>query len=208
MLRIARISALLVLLAFTCSCPCVSAAAGAARWIAEQVDKVARIAVETGAEAVWEDYRACLLDPAHPNAQVQLLQKYAPEEAGPVPDDFYTYFGFRDWWRFPLVYPYSIIAVDTTEQGRLARGDGADFRDPNTGSRVSGLDGITRLAFDQNLLLVETGAGYRLFAFDTQEVRSYATEEDLWAAAKEQGYQGEPQLITLDAYGSLFTCEE
>src|SRR5215831_12698124 len=38
---------------------------------------------------------------------------------GVVPEEFYTYYGAWDWWRFPLVYPYSIGCIDVTEYGKV-----------------------------------------------------------------------------------------
>jgi hypothetical protein len=68
----------------------------------------------------WFDPRALLISDDHPNPQVELLKSYVPAETLPtVNPDYFTYFGFRDWWRWPLVYPYSIHAIDTVDHGRL-----------------------------------------------------------------------------------------
>jgi hypothetical protein len=53
--------------------------------------------------------------------QVRLLMSY--EQArykGKIPRNYYHYFGFRDWWRFPLVYPYAINCVDVLDRGCIA----------------------------------------------------------------------------------------
>src|SRR5262245_52027323 len=50
-----------------------------------------------------------------------------------VDPEFYTYSGFRDWWRFPLVYPYSVKCIDTLDSGHLSQHDGK--------SEISGVNG-------------------------------------------------------------------
>ena len=53
------------------------------------------------------------------------LKSYVPENVLKTVDaEFYTYAGFRDWWRFPLVYPYSICCIDTLDAGHLSCYDG------------------------------------------------------------------------------------
>jgi hypothetical protein len=50
--------------------------------------------------------------------QVRLLMTYEQAKyKGKIPWNYYHYFGFRDWWRFPLVYPYSIHCIDMLDRG-------------------------------------------------------------------------------------------
>lgn len=200
---------LLALLVFTCSCPCVSPIVSLGKWVVTKADEIAEFIFTEAGSSVWEDYRACLLDPRHPNPQVLLLKQYAPPEAGPVSPDFYTYFGFRDWWRFPLVYPYSILAVDTTERGKLVAASGdVDFRNPNEGLEDAGISDITLLTFDQKTLLVKTGETYQTFDFASRQVGMFQSEQELFDAAKKLQFQGEYRLMSIDEYNGLFTCTE
>ena len=41
--------------------------------------------------------------------------------------DFYSYRGFRDWWRIPLRFPYQITMVDALEYGTLEKYDPASL---------------------------------------------------------------------------------
>ena len=52
-----------------------------------------------------------------------------------VPDGFYDYDGFRDWFRMPLIFPYELSAVDTTDVLWLHRHNGkGPVSDPNRSS--------------------------------------------------------------------------
>lgn len=127
-----------------------------------------------------------------------------------VPADFYTYPGFRDWWRFPLVYPYSIHSIDSLEDGNLCRHNGTSrIAD---GGESSVMEDITHLSFDADLLLVRravtvTGDGaprrkfvYVVFAFETGQKAEFDTEKALWAEATKRGFKGEKQLKTVEVH--------
>ncbi len=81
----------------------------------------------------WFDPREYTIDEDHPNPQVELLKSYVPAERLPtINPGYYTYFGFRDLWRFPLVYPYSIQTIDTVNYGRfLDESEVIDYDDIN-----------------------------------------------------------------------------
>ena len=36
-----------------------------------------------------------------------------------MPNDYYEYRGVYDFWRFPLVYPYSLYCIDATDNGQI-----------------------------------------------------------------------------------------
>ena len=45
----------------------------------------------------------------------------------PPKDPFYTCDGFRDWYRFPLKYPYQITTIDQLKEGYLEEHTGGDI---------------------------------------------------------------------------------
>ena len=51
--------------------------------------------------------------------------------AGCEKADFYNYMGYRDWYRFPLKYPYQMEMIDTFDTGIFGKYIGGDIRDPN-----------------------------------------------------------------------------
>lgn len=162
----------------------------------------------------WFDPREVIIDGDHPNPQVERLKSYVPEATrATIQPGYYTYFGFRDWWRFPLVYPYSIHAIDVLDHGRLCdERRVTDYRDINNQELIeTGIDGITHLALDANLLLLRTRdrgsstlAAFVLFQFGTGEQTAFSTEAELFEKAGALGFEGEQELITLRQYDALF----
>lgn len=166
----------------------------------------------------WYDPRALLITDDHPNPQVELLKSYVPAETLPtVNPDYFTYFGFRDWWRWPLVYPYSIHAVDTVDHGRLLdEREVTDYDDINH-QPLGSTDvwDITHLALDRRYLLLRTEqeeddvltVSYVLFDCSTAEKTEFDSEATLFEAAQAVGFEGSLALMTLRDYDALFWQE-
>ena len=159
----------------------------------------------TIATAIWTDNRSC----ENSSSQVQILKSYVSTEKqkGILPD-FYTYFGFRDWWRFPLVYPYGIHAVETLDEGilkdeRLV----VDFEEAWQESD-SILGNIQSFTFDRKYFLAVTDENFVLFNFDTQEVNSFSTIQELIDEAESLNFDGNMKFLTLREYDDLFVCSK
>lgn len=146
--------------------------------------------------------------------QVQLLKSYS-DSASHIPEQFYTYFGFKDYYRFPLTYPYSIHCNYYKGNGELYNeANVVHFDENDNGETYIGPDNITRLTFDKNWLLIEQTktstrtdkliTHYFLFDFVTEKQTEVHTEKDLFKLAKEKGYTGSDSLMTIEAYDRLF----
>lgn len=148
--------------------------------------------------------------------QVQLLKSYLPEQdTNTVPEQFYNYFGFQDYYRFPLRYPFSIHCNYYKDNGELFNESQVlHFDENDNGEMATGIDNITRLAFDKNWLLLEQSktstrtdkliTHYFLFNFETQKQEEVNTEKLLFKLAKEKGYTGSGSLMTIEEYDRLF----
>src|ERR1700752_4191319 len=87
--------------------------------------------------------------------QIELLKSYT-DSTKKAPEQFYSYFGFQSYYRFPLRYPYSIHCNYYKGNGELYNEVNVIHFDENdNGEMATGLDNITRLAFDKNWLLLE-----------------------------------------------------
>lgn len=168
-----------------------------------------------GCVCCWFDVRQFTISESHPNPQVELLKSYAPEETLPtINPNYYTYFGFRDWWRFPLVYPYSIHTIDTVNYGRLYDESKLTNYDDINNQELTDMDidDITHLALDRRYLLLRTETEIRevlevkyiLFEFSTAEKTVFDSEAALFEAAKALDFEGDLQLVTLNDYNVLF----
>ncbi len=127
-----------------------------------------------------------------------------------IPDDFFEYQGFRDWYRMPLVYPYQARAIDVKDDfSAIERYDGkGSMLDPNRSmepnlfknKEQAYLGDITNMSLDKTMIVFKMqpwmdGNAYGLFLFADCEFESFATEEALWAAARSRGFSGPDRLI-------------
>ena len=136
------------------------------------------------------------------------LASVLPEsERATVPDDFYTYEGLRDWFRMPLVFPYQLVAIDSTTCFTLKRYNcKASVRDPNKSSE-SVQDGkssnveLSHLSFDGTMLLFKKYGveEYGIFLFVDGVFAFFNTEAELWRAAQGRGFCGPNRLIPVAA---------
>jgi len=137
------------------------------------------------------------------NQYIDYLENCVSDEYEEIPNDFYTYTGFRDWWRWPLVYPYSIHTIDIKYSEGILYDESAqdNIKDPNNGGySFSELSGIDEFNFDCNFLLIKSRSKYYLFSFYTNEIEEFREESELLNAAEQVGYNAEKQLMTIEEY--------
>jgi hypothetical protein len=148
--------------------------------------------------------------------QITLLKSYLPENVvGNEPEQFYTYLGFRDYYRFPLRFPYSIHCLDTPDNGELYNeANVGRFDENDNGEIYSGISNIHKIAFDKSFLLIEQAVTstrtdkiihhYILYSLDTEKKEEASSLTKLIQLAKEKGYSGPDTLMTVEQYSRLF----
>ena len=110
-------------------------------------------------------------------------------------ESFYTYDGFRDWWRLPLEYPYQVSFIDEFESGALEKYDPA--ANPADGAGF-------RAVLDRRVVMISPAKSG--VAFINDEFRfgffSYGNEKTTLFASKSElddfvrrNYPGEPSII-------------
>lgn len=180
----------------------------------EELSKEAIEGIENSMDTLGsgEDNRAYVLTSSK---QVELLRSYAKDTA--VKDQFYTYFGFRDYYRFPLRYPYAIHCIDVRDNGGLYNERHVErFNESDNGEIDLNIPGIKRLAFDGRFLLLEQqnevpGANehsnstlYQVFEFDKDTAYPAKSLKQLFSLARQKGYSGPDTLMTIEQYNGLF----
>ena len=134
-----------------------------------------------------------------------------------VPDGFYDYDGFRDWFRMPLVFPYELAAVDTTDILWLRRHNGkGPVSNPNLSSDQVGRESPTlpetfsRLSMDDSMLLFQSSDKHELglFLFSSGEFEFFASESELFDAARKRGYAGSTNLLPASAFYDAYWAFE
>ncbi len=150
------------------------------------------------------------------SSQITLLKNYLPENAvGNEPEQFYTYLGFRDYYRYPLRFPYSIHCINIQENGELYNeANVVRFDENDNGEIYAGISNIHKIAFDKTYLLIEQSIPstrtdkiihhYVLYNLDTEKKEEVPSLIKLIQLAKEKGYQGPDTLMTMEQYGNLF----
>jgi hypothetical protein len=150
------------------------------------------------------------------SAQITLLKSYLPENTlGNEPEQFYTYLGFKDYFRYPLRYPYSIHCMYTKDNGELYNESNVGRFDENDNGEIySGISNIHKIAFDKSFLLIEQAVTstrtdkiiyhYILYSLDTEKKEETTSLTKLLQLAKEKGYNGPDTLISMEQYGNLF----
>jgi hypothetical protein len=143
---------------------------------------------------------------------ISILKSYEPKAyKGKVPKDFYYYDGFRDWWRFPLVYPYSIGCIDTKDYGYITSDkDKTDFR---AGGGVTPLTDIfDKFTLDRNVFIgnrCNDGFGqdtthysesYFIFSFADGKQSTVAGRKNLARKLKELHFSGDTAFMTITQY--------
>ena len=134
-----------------------------------------------------------------------------------VPDGFYDYWGLRDWYRMPLVFPYELQAIDTTDILWLHRHNGkGPVSDPNRSSEQVGRENpnlpeiFSRLSMDDSMLLFQSSGRdeFGLFLFSSGTFEFFASETDLFDAARKHGYAGLTHLLPASAFYDAYWAFE
>lgn len=147
---------------------------------------------------------------------IEKLRSYvAPDVLRTVPDEFYSHPGFRDWYRFPLVYPYSVHTIDDLQRGYVCRHSTGQRIDDGEEEQLQ-IEDLTHLAFDGRLVVARVDpnpsppfrdAGDTLqpvcwivLKFETGAIEKFASEADAVTSAKEQGFTGSRKLEPLETH--------
>ncbi len=161
------------------------------------------------------NYQSLDMHQANSNSEnIKLLKSYLPNP-GNEPEEFYTYLGFKDYYRYPLRYPFSIHAMYGHMEGELYNETNVSRFDENDNGEIySGISGINKFAFDKSYVLIEQAVSstrtdkiiyhYVLFNFDTEKKEEVSSLTKLLDLAKTRGYSGPDTLMTLEQYYLLF----
>lgn len=147
------------------------------------------------------------------SSEDRLIEIYSySADVSSLPADYFQYFGFRDWFRWPLVYPYSLNAIDGRENGFISDERNALSIRNREGVVDLQMHRIHRFTFNKRALLAEVGnlsnpdrsAKFALFTFKTSEILYFENQEDLLEEAERYGITGEEPWLTIEVYDALF----
>jgi hypothetical protein len=137
-----------------------------------------------------------------------------PENAkGKISSAFYHYLGFRDYYRLPLVYPYSIHCMETPSKGDLYNEKNVlKFDENDNGEEDCRLYSIVEFAFNSKMLLARAETEekkvkkekFALYDFETGKKMEFEKKDEMLSFAKKLGYGESIQFYTPERYLELF----
>lgn len=127
-----------------------------------------------------------------------------------VPKEFYVYYGFNDYYRMPLTYPFSLHSTDVLETATLYNEENVtEFNINDNGEIVTDVIDIEEFAFDNAAIIAKVMRDnkemYCLHSFTESKMAVFPNKKEAFKAAhKEFGYRGYDTLISVLEYNRLF----
>ncbi len=148
------------------------------------------------------------------NEHIKKIRSYS-DNSTTIPNQFYTYFGFQNYYRFPLTYPYSLHSTGFKDDAELYNEKNVvRFDENDNGEIFTAIEHIDKIAFDKNYLLIDQRINssrsanaihhYYLFNFTDESKQEVKSEKELMKLAKSKGYTGSQHLMTIEEYSLLF----
>jgi hypothetical protein len=131
---------------------------------------------------------------------------------GKVPSQFYSYLGFRDYYRLPLVWPYSLHCTDSLGDATLYDETNVQQFDVNdNGERSCDIHGIMEFEFTKDHLIgrkvwIEQKPMALYFAYDlrTRTEKEFKTYRELMSFASAHGFDANTELKSCRVYYNEF----
>jgi hypothetical protein len=150
------------------------------------------------------------------NKQILALKDYSTQnKTENVPEQFYTYLGFGNYYRYPITFPYALHCNLFKDDAELFNEENVlRFDENDNGEQTLNIENIKKIAFDNKLILIEhlvelretnkTEMRFVLFSFEDSKRIDCNSEKELFKTAIEKGYKGNKKLITIADYDQLF----
>ena len=133
---------------------------------------------------------------------------------GKVPANFYAYEGIFDWYRYPLIYPYSIVCIDIKTFGAIT--NDKNIENFETGSNGHPLTpNFSRFIFDDRFLIGDIAYGsngiggsptsncFFIFKFADSNSIKVNGLESLRRKLERIKFKGTTNFITIQQYAGL-----
>lgn len=147
------------------------------------------------------------------NEHIKTLMGWNKDTTTYIPNQFYSYLGFQNYYRFPLKFPYSIHCSPFKDNGELYNEKQVERFDENDNGEINmNVASISKLALDEHYLLLEqvniinnkAQKTYCLFQFENEEQEIFTSTKELFKAARNKGYKGADTLMSIESYATLF----
>ena len=129
------------------------------------------------------------------NKQVILLKLFESESKNNnVPQQFYTYLGFGDYYRLPIKYPFSFHCADSLNNATLFNEtEVVKFDQSNNGEKDCGINNVSEFVYDRNFLLATRKysenskliCSYLIYNFETETLEEFESLNKMIKRANE-----------------------
>jgi len=146
------------------------------------------------------------------NEQIKLLQSIEPHNVhGGVLPEFYSYLGYRDYYRLPLRFPYSLHCLEVPDAASLFNEEHVSrFDENNNGEVFCGVENITSFIFNEAIIAgiyIETGStkkAYFVYYFDKNKLQKLSSEKALFDILSRNRLDKE-KLMSCEQYYNLLS---
>ena len=147
------------------------------------------------------------------STSVNYLMGLEPDSIkGKVPEQFYSYLGFRDYYRLPIVWPYSLHCMDSLGDATLYNEANVQQFDVNDNGELScDLNGIMTFALTKEHLIgmkvkIENKPKKVYFAYDFKNKgeKIFKSEQELLNYAIGKGFEKSTELKSCKDYYNEF----
>ncbi|MBK9283587.1 MAG: hypothetical protein IPM51_04625 [Sphingobacteriaceae bacterium] len=144
--------------------------------------------------------------------QIQYLKMIEkPEHKNAIPSQFYTYLGFQDYYRLPLVYPFAIHCTDSLDNGYLYNeSEVVKFDQSDNGEVHTGIINIVEFNFDQNIFIAKIKYDteknkhrYIIYFLNSGEKEEFDTAAEFTKRAQQLKFGKSLQLLSCQKYFKL-----
>lgn len=177
------------------------------------VKKTKDVVVDVGKESadVFVEALAEHLSGRHPeSAFLDSIKSIQPDSIA-VPVTYYYSAGFRDYYRMPLIYPYSMITIDDLAEASIK--DESKVKNvfaSNEGSQHI-ISGITDFWFDSNILVAKVDLSwdqdsthYVTLQFKNKELKTFLSKKNADKYLIKEGVDTTYQMMTPLTYYRKF----
>ncbi|MDR2954441.1 MAG: hypothetical protein LBV43_05110 [Prevotella sp.] len=132
----------------------------------------------------------------------------------PIPENYMTYAGGKNFYRAPLIYPYSVTSIDKSKEWEIE--DESGIEDIKSSSDGNGsklvLSGITEMTFNKRILVGKRMNNdkeeYFILRFRTGDVEIFDKEPELKRKAYMLGFDTVKPMSSVKNYYNRFFIAE
>lgn len=178
-----------------------------------KAEKTAKVASDQWAEMERKNALAKQERMAKRAKHMAWLKSMEPEHfKNKIPKSFYSSLGFRDWYRIPIVYPYSFVCIDVVDHGALYNDvNSQDFSVDNHSSISTSIKEIRKFSMNKTHLMGEfesrwdsTEKGFVIFQFSNGMSQEFDSFHKFLPEANMHGFDTLQPMMTLREYWDLF----